>query len=69
LEKVPNAVSHGRWCKLLTNLRNTQYNFCDELTTLQIIDQIPDIVAAEVLYIQAAVLTGSVQIDKLHAQN
>jgi len=36
---------------------------------LQIIDPIPDYLAAQVLYVQVPVLTGTVQTDKQHAHD
>jgi hypothetical protein len=40
--------------------------FLGRVPTLQMIDVKPDALAAQVLYIQVPIFTGSVQKDKLH---
>jgi len=40
--------------------------FCEEFL-LAMIDPIPDFLAAQVLYVQVLIFTGSVQTDKQHA--
>jgi len=38
-----------------------------KISYLQMIDPIPDFLAAPVLYVQVPIITGSVQTDKQHA--
>jgi len=45
----------------------TQDVFCVKSSYLQMIDPTPDFLAAQVLYVQVPILTGSVKTEKQHA--